>query len=179
MGQYSETLSPRLTTYILKRLTNDTRVMKTKCHHLTSLIRLWVAGAEWCFLMPYFSTTLSLAFSVRKMLLNSVIEMNFLANDWPNHRKRVNQMPTWFIVIRQNLSFGMEKKVSFLIQLEGPTNHRGWSVGGSIMGAGKLSRSIVPQSLLFWASPKDLATKYFDEFQVETNVLKRNDIWLV
>lgn len=27
--------------------------------------------------------------------------------------------------------------------------------------------------------PKDLATKYFDEFQVETNVLKRNDIYLV
>ena len=25
--------------------------------------------------------------------------------------------------------------------------------------------------------PKDLATKYFDEFQVETNVLKRNDIY--
>lgn len=27
--------------------------------------------------------------------------------------------------------------------------------------------------------PNDLATKYFDEFQVETNVLKRNDIYLV
>lgn len=27
--------------------------------------------------------------------------------------------------------------------------------------------------------PEDLATKYFDEFQVETNVLKRNDIYLV
>lgn len=27
--------------------------------------------------------------------------------------------------------------------------------------------------------PKDLATKYFDEFQVETNVLKRNDIYLI
>lgn len=26
--------------------------------------------------------------------------------------------------------------------------------------------------------PEDLATKYFDEFQVETNVLKRNDIYL-
>ena len=27
--------------------------------------------------------------------------------------------------------------------------------------------------------PEDLATKYFDEFQVETNVLQRNDIYLV
>ena len=27
--------------------------------------------------------------------------------------------------------------------------------------------------------PNDLATKYFDEFQVKTNVLKRNDIYLV
>ena len=29
------------------------------------------------------------------------------------------------------------------------------------------------------AIPKDLATQYFDEFQVETNVLKRNDIYLL
>ena len=43
---------------------------------------------------------------------------------------------------------------------------------------GRFGSKWFPQLSIFKV-PKDLATKYFDEFQVETNVLKRNDIYLV
>lgn len=47
------------------------------------------------------------------------------------------------------------------------------------MGAGVALEANGSRKFPYSAVPKDLATKYFDEFQVETNVLKRNDIYLV
>lgn len=47
------------------------------------------------------------------------------------------------------------------------------------MGAGVALEVNGSRNFPYSKVPKDLATKYFDEFQVETNVLKRNDIYLV
>lgn len=87
-------------------------------------------------------------------------------------------MPTWFVVIRtESIFWGMEKKVSFLIRARRSSKSlrmvSGWTAVWVLVflsGSHKFPYSEVP---------KDLATKYFDEFQVETNVLKRNDIYLV
>ena len=47
------------------------------------------------------------------------------------------------------------------------------------MGAGVAFEVNGSRKFPYSKVPNDLATKYFDEFQVKTNVLKRNDIYLV
>lgn len=47
------------------------------------------------------------------------------------------------------------------------------------MGAGVALEVNGSRKFPYSKVPNDLATKYFDEFQVKTNVLKRNDIYLV
>ncbi len=152
--------------------------MKTKCHHLTSLIRLW-ACAEWASEADIFPL-LESRIQREEMLLNSVIEMNS-GNDWPTTPERVLIRPptSWFVVIRtESIFWGMEKKPLWFV-LEGPTNHRGWSVGGRIAGCWKPSwGQWFPQ--LLSPVPKDPSHQIFlDEFQVENKCPKRNDIYLV
>lgn len=57
------------------------------------------------------------------------------------------------------------------------TDNGEWVEG--CMGAGVALEVNGSRKFPYSKVPKDLATKYFDEFQVETNVLKRNDIYLV
>ena len=56
------------------------------------------------------------------------------------------------------------------------TDNGEWVEG--CMGAGVALEVNGSRKFPYSKVPKDLATKYFDEFQVETNVLKRNDIYL-
>ena len=110
-----ETLSPRLTTYILasnQRYEGHEDQMSS--FDVLDKVAGMVSNGS---LRPTFFHYLSPAFSVRKMRLNSVIEMNS-GKRLTNHRKSgLIRMPTWFVVIRtESIFWGMEKKVSFLIR---------------------------------------------------------------
>ena len=174
-----ETLSPRLTTYILasnQRYEGHGDQMSSLdvLDKVAGMVSNGVSEAD---IFP---------------LLESRIQREENASQQRNRNEfwqTIDQPPKEWVnqdayLVRRNTDriylFGHGKESQFLdscskvLQI---TEDGQWVEGR--MGAGVSLEVNGSHKFPYSEVPKDLATKYFDEFQVETNVLKRNDIYLV
>ncbi len=146
--------------------------MKTKCHHLTSLIRLWA----WCRMVfwgrfPLFESRIQREENASQQRNRNEFWQR-LTNHW---KSGLIRMPTLVRRTDRIYLWGMEKKVSFLIFKVLQIAEDGQWVEGR-MGAMFLSRSMVP---VYSGSSQRLSHQRFWRIPSGNKCPKRNDIYLV